>query len=145
MIFPEPQPGLVIRYSYLWKREADEGQEEGSKDRPCAIILCVTHDDGEKTVVAVPITHTPPQADSIAIEIPQPVKLRLGLDEEQSWVVLDEANRFSWPGPDLRFVPGSNPSSASYGFLPDRFFQVLREKFYELAQEQKAKLVGRTE
>jgi hypothetical protein len=27
--FPEPHPGLVIRYAYLWKRESDEGREEG--------------------------------------------------------------------------------------------------------------------
>jgi hypothetical protein len=29
---PDPHPGLVIRYAYLWKREYDEGREEGSKD-----------------------------------------------------------------------------------------------------------------
>jgi len=30
--FPEPYVGLVIRYSYLWKREFDAGREEGTKD-----------------------------------------------------------------------------------------------------------------
>jgi hypothetical protein len=38
---PEPHPGLVIRYAYPWKREFDEGHEEGSKDRPCAIVVTV--------------------------------------------------------------------------------------------------------
>ena len=28
MSFPDPHPGLVIRYAYLWKREHDEGREE---------------------------------------------------------------------------------------------------------------------
>jgi hypothetical protein len=36
---PEPEPGLVIRYSNLWLREHREGREEGTKDRPCAIVL----------------------------------------------------------------------------------------------------------
>lgn len=39
--FPDPHPGLVIRYAYLWKREYDEGREDGSKDRPCSIVLSV--------------------------------------------------------------------------------------------------------
>ena len=35
---PLPVPGLVIRYSYLWHSEHLAGREEGTKDRPCAII-----------------------------------------------------------------------------------------------------------
>jgi len=35
---PTPRPGLVIRYSYLWAREHDQGREEGVKDRPCAVL-----------------------------------------------------------------------------------------------------------
>jgi hypothetical protein len=35
--WPAPQPGLLIRYFYLWEREeARAGREEGVKDRPCA-------------------------------------------------------------------------------------------------------------
>lgn len=41
MSLPRPQPGLVIRYAYLWKREYDQGRDEGSKDRPCAIVMTV--------------------------------------------------------------------------------------------------------
>jgi hypothetical protein len=44
--WPEPQPGLVIRFSYLWKREADAGREEGVKDRPRAIVLAVERKQG---------------------------------------------------------------------------------------------------
>ena len=39
MAFPEPQPGLVISYSYLWHHEHRAGREEGVKARPCVIIL----------------------------------------------------------------------------------------------------------
>ncbi len=97
MTFPRPVPGLVIRYSYLWAAEYARGQEEGVKDRPCAIILATA----EHVVTVLPITHAPPADASMAVEIPPATKRRLGLDSERSWVVLSEANRFIWPGPDL--------------------------------------------
>jgi len=43
--FPEPEAGLVISYSYLWKEEEERGQTEGHKDRPCAIVLAVDDPD----------------------------------------------------------------------------------------------------
>jgi hypothetical protein len=97
--FPEPHPGLVIRYSYLWKREQDEGLEDGSKDRPCAIVLSVLDEDEEREVLVLPITHTAPGNPDDAIEIPAPTKNRLGLDAGRSWIVITEANEFVWPGP----------------------------------------------
>ena len=39
---PDPSPGLVIRYAYLWKREADRRRTEGTKDRPGVVVLSVT-------------------------------------------------------------------------------------------------------
>ena len=36
MVFPQPEPGLVIA---LWSEEADQGHAEGSKTRPCAIVV----------------------------------------------------------------------------------------------------------
>lgn len=67
------------------------------------------HDkDGRDIVTVLPVTHSPPQTPEDAVEIPADTKRRLGLDEAPSWVVLTEANRFVWPGPDLR--PGVNGS-----------------------------------
>jgi len=34
MALPDPQPGLVISYSYLWHHEHRAGREEGLKSRP---------------------------------------------------------------------------------------------------------------
>ena len=39
---------------------------------------------------------TPARGDA-AIEIPAQTKKRLGLDEDRSWIMLTEANRFVWP------------------------------------------------
>jgi hypothetical protein len=142
---PEPEPGLVIRYSYLWKSEHDEGRDEGAKDRPCAIILNVTAGDGGTRVTVLPITHTPPQNDAHALEIPFAVKRRLELDFERSWIVLNEGNEFTWPGPDLRPQPGENLASIAYGFLPSRLFNEVLKRFIALAKAGLARKVPRPE
>jgi len=143
--WPVPQPGLVIRYSYLWHREARAGREEGVKDRPCAVVLALQDEDGRTRVYALPITHSPPEAGEDAIEIPAAIKARLKLDGERSWIVVGEANVFAWPGPDLRFLPGMGPESAAYGFLPPGFFRVVRDRFLAGDRKNKPSLVARTE
>ena len=145
MTWPAPQPGLVIRYSYLWRREALTGQEEGAKDRPCAVIIAFRDEARLTRVYALPITHSPPSTDEHAIAIPAAVKARLGLDGDRSWVIVNEANVFAWPGPDLRFLPGKGPESAVYGFLPPGFFRTVRDRFLAIDRERKAALVVRTE
>jgi hypothetical protein len=145
VIWPEPKPGLVIRYSYLWHREAMTGQEEGSKDRPCAVVVALLGEANRWRVYALPITHSQPAADERAIEIPASVKARLGLDGHRSWVVVSEVNSFFWPGPDLRFLPGKGPESSVYGFLPPGFFRAVREGFLAADRDKKLAAVARTE
>ena len=145
MAFPEPVPGLVIRYSYLWAHEYRRGQEEGVKDRPCAVILVVTSEDGERAVTVLPISHTPPVDPMLTVEIPAKVKRRLGLDDERSWVVLTEANRFIWPGPDLRPSTSADPASASYGPLPFALFEEVRTKFIVAIKLRRASVIPRSE
>jgi hypothetical protein len=82
--WPEPQPGLVIRFSYLWKREAHAGREEGVKDRPCAIVLAIEKQPRHKRVIVLPITHFAPAQSDEGIELPSETKRRLGLDSERS-------------------------------------------------------------
>ena len=86
------------------------------KDRPCAVILVTTNADDERVVTVLPVSHAPPAGPKLAVEIPAAVKRRLKLDDERSWVVLTEANRFIWPGPDLR--PSKPGDSASVGYGP---------------------------
>lgn len=145
MTFPSPQPGLVIRYSYLWAHEHDQGREEGVKDRPCAVLLSTRTDDDELRVIVLPITHVPPHDAGGAIEIPASTKRRLGLDDDQSWIVLTEGNAFLWPGPDLRPLPGGEARTVALGLLPTGLFNVMRDRFLALHQRNKAQLVRRTE
>ena len=130
MTLPKPIPGLVLRYSYLWMREYLAGRDEGSNDRPCAIVAAIDRDEHDATrVLVLPITHSPPDAATPSVEIPAPVKVRLKLDEQRSWVVLTEWNEFVWPGPDLRKVPGVADGSVAYGVLPPKLFAEIRDRF----------------
>jgi hypothetical protein len=142
---PAPEAGLVISYSYLWLSEHKRGQEEGVKDRPCAIIVALAREDGAEDVLVVPVTHSAPKDQGEAMEIPAAVKKRLGLDAERSWVVLSESNKFTWPGPDLRPIGKPGDSSVAYGFLPPNFFIELRRRFVALERARRSRRVPRTE
>lgn len=144
-MLPEPREGLVIRYSYLWHREHESGREEGSKDRPCAIIVSVVEKSGKRRVVVLPITHTPPLSPDDAIEISAETKSRLGLDSSRSWVAITEVNRFDWPGPDLRPLPGHDMSTVAYGMLPPDFFARVRDAAIARYMRKKMKTVPRSE
>jgi hypothetical protein len=129
---PEPEPGLVICYAYLWADEHEAGREEGIKDRPCAIVLARQIIEGVTVVTVAPITHTPPDDPALALEIPPQTKLRLGLDESPSWIIATEVNDFVWPGPDLRPIPGTKPPRYDYGVLPPALFRNLRDRFLKI-------------
>lgn len=144
MTFSNPIAGMVIRYAYLWRSEYERGLEEGVKDRPCAVLLTITDDAGDKKVVVLPVTHTPPHDPALAVEIPAPTKRRLGLDDARSWIVISEANRFTWPGPDLRPMPAGEASTVLYGELPGDLFRAVREKWLGLSATRRA-IVTRTE
>jgi hypothetical protein len=142
--WPVPRAGLVVRYSYLWDSEARAGREEGEKDRPCAIILVLLREGDHPIVRVLPVTHAPPTDPADALEIPQPTRQRLGLDSERSWIILNEANDFIWPGPDLRPL-GGDPSTIAYGMLPPGFMTVLRERLQRRRSVKRAAITTRTE
>ena len=145
MPFPAPVPGLVIRYSYLWQSEHRRGQEEGLKDRPCAILFTVADNPRDQKVVVLPVTHSPPNDPSHAIEIPTETKRRLKLDDARSWIVLTESNRFTWPGPDLRPPVSGDLASVAYGELPRSLFEKVRAQWLVLYAARSTHSVGRTE
>ena len=134
MALPEPECGLVISYSYLWRNEYEAGKIEGVKNRPCAIILVVKNDNDSQTVTVAPITHTPPNNPAVAVEIPPRVKQYLGLDGERSWIILDDFNEFLWPGYDLRSISGKS-GQYDYGLLPPALFKQIVSKIIDLRQK----------
>jgi hypothetical protein len=142
MAHPPPQPGQVIRYSYLWWNEGRTGREEGIKDRPCGVVLTRIAESGRTIVYVLPITHTPPMKEEDGIEIPQATKRRLGLDAEQSWIITTEFNRFTWPGPDIR------PTASGdylYGVLPEKLMRLVLDQVKKRARDKSLRAVPRTE
>jgi hypothetical protein len=133
---------MVIRYAYLWRDEAARGREEGTKDRPCAVVLTVKREGDKVIVVVAPITHSPPASRASSLELPPVTKRRLGLDNERSWLVANDLNVFEWPGPDLRPVqPGR---SFVYGFLPFSLTQQLIEAVRAEIKKGREALVSRS-
>jgi hypothetical protein len=117
---PEPIPGLVIHYDYLWKRESLFGATNARKSRPAVIVVAVKRDAGKIRVAVVPVTHARPDGKSQAIELPRLTKERLALDDQQSWVITSELNVFDWPGYDLVPISAHTDMSPVYGQLPKR-------------------------
>lgn len=142
MPLPDPVPGLVVSYAYLWRDQQDQGREEGVKDRPCVVVLAISEEDGERVVTVAPITHVPPRHPKDAIELPMGTKRRLGLDDARSWIIATEMNRFLWPGPDLRSVPGQ-PGAFAYGALPRQLMLQLRQRIFELHRDRRFRIVSR--
>jgi hypothetical protein len=116
MAKPDPQGGLVIRYDYLWLWEKQKGRVDGSKQRPCAVVISVP-EKGKKPLRALVcgITHSEPGLPEEGIELPTKVKAHLGLDADRSWIIVSEANLVEWDDPGI--VP-TQSGDWSYGFLP---------------------------
>jgi hypothetical protein len=105
------------------------------------VITAERDESGGVIVTVVPVTHSRPDAGRPAMEIPEPVKRHLGLDDERSWIVLDEGNKFVWPGYDLRKV--GRTGRFDYGFLPPAFFDRVRDVFIETGRRGKLRLAPR--
>lgn len=135
-----PEVGQVIRYSYLWHREHMRGHEEGNKARPCAVVLASTKNN---RVIVAPITHSYPQKGTFALEIPQDVKNRIGLDAAKSWIIVDEVNVFTWPGYDIRFLPESEPKTVIYGRLTPGITKVVIDAINDQIENKNVKSVNR--
>ena len=143
MPLPQPHPGLVIGYSYLWRAEHLRGEEGGRKDRPCAIIAVRQIVEDKVLVMVFPVTHTAPKNGDDGVEIPLALKKHLGLDDARSWVAVSEVNQFIWPGPDLRPVAGKT-DRFDYGVVPPGFLRKLQEAFFARLQKRSLSVVQRT-
>jgi len=91
--FEDIQSGCVIRFPYLWSRQAAKGETEGRKHRPAAVGFRLVRSNGEDLLVLFPITSQPPQRERFAVEIPDPEKHRAGLDDAlRLWIIMDDYN-----------------------------------------------------
>lgn len=88
-----PEQGDVWAYDYLWSREALDGETEGRKTRPTAMVATAVGRDGRTFLYILPITTQRPAEDRLALEVPEIERKRSGLDADRRlWVMLDEYN-----------------------------------------------------
>ena len=94
-------------------------------------------------IFVAPITHSAPENPADGIEVPANAKKQLGLDQDRSWIMVNELNRFIWPGPDVRPVPGSD--APFYDALPDWLFEQVRQGVLGHNAANKLHITKRTE
>ena len=145
MVSPiRPEPGLVIRYDFLFHREQQQGRDSG-KDRPTAIVLALPQKSGSgHNVIVVPITHSPPSPTESAIPLSKAVARQMGLDDRPMWIKPRELNRFVWNEEQIPF--GMMPVKLgqwSYGHLPPNLFSQLREVVVAEIKASRASITSR--
>ena len=92
MSYDDIQTASVIRYPYLWAREAHKGETEGRKERPVAVGVRLPRPDGD-LLLFFPISTKQPEPARFSAEIPAIEKRRAGLDTDlKLWIILDEFN-----------------------------------------------------
>ncbi len=126
----------MIRYDYLWTREAAAGRDQG-KERPACLVAATDPSASPRFVVILPITHTKPRGDTVGVEIPAKVRAALGLDDAPSWVIVSEHNVDEWPNAGVAPLPG-RPGVFAYGFIPPGLFASVKARFLELYERGKA-------
>lgn len=88
-----PTPGDVWRYPNLWARQAGDGETEGRKPRPCALVLTLPIATGETEIILLAITTRSPRPDQPAVAVPPMERRRAQLDSDAPlWIMLDEYN-----------------------------------------------------
>ncbi|HEX8193518.1 MAG TPA: type II toxin-antitoxin system PemK/MazF family toxin [Allosphingosinicella sp.] len=140
-----PKPTDVLSYVYLWSHEAAEGRDEGTKERPVVVVLAVQQRDHGTEIIVAPVTTKPPRQRGIAVEIPARVREHLRLGAEPCWIVCDELNRFTWPGPDVRLVQGRGELTPFHGKIPGRLLEQVRDAMRIAVDADRLKLTKRTE
>lgn len=92
MSYDDILTAAVVRYPYLWARQARDGETEGRKDRPVAVGVRLSRPDGD-LVLFFPITSKQPDASRFFSEIPDIEKRRAGVDQEiRLWIIFDQFN-----------------------------------------------------
>jgi hypothetical protein len=84
------KPGDLLRYYYLWARQADAGEESGRKARPVCVVVRTPMTPA--ALFLFPLTSQQPSPTRTSIAISEIECRRGGLDFP-SWLILDEYNR----------------------------------------------------
>jgi uncharacterized protein YifN (PemK superfamily) len=129
----------------LWHREAEAGDEEGTKERPVVVVVAIQKREHGTRLFVVPVTTRSPREGDDAVEMPAGVREHLGLGENRCWIIADEYNLFTWPGPDIRPVRAGGEITPCYGSIPGKLLEQVRTKIAQAARVGRLKETKRTE
>jgi hypothetical protein len=104
-------------------------------------LIADKEEPNRKSVLYLPITHSPPSQDGEAIEIPADTRYAAGLDGSRQWIIIGEGNLDAWPE-DIFNLP-NQPGIFHYGFMTPGFFRKIQTHFGRLFAEKKYNLVRR--
>lgn len=123
MSVPNPVPGLVIGYEFLFRTDKEKGRENAAKPHPCAIIIVNKEIDERTRVTVLAISHLPPRKSDEKFYLPlSPQECAdAGLDAMPQWINIQDANSFDWPGFDL--AKTAPDGSYTYGKLRKATFK----------------------
>lgn len=123
--YPFPAVGEVHNYEYLFRADALDGVTDGWKTRP---VLVIAADPETRRVVVMPITTKGEIDGRRTIAVPIEVGKAANLPRpDESMIVIDEANIFTWTGFDLR--PAPNGDSSRFGRVTPGFVKSVRDRF----------------
>jgi hypothetical protein len=109
------------------------------------VVVAVQRRAHGTQLLVVPVTTRPPRPGDTYVEMPARVRKHLGLGEERCWVVTDEYNLFTWPGPDIRPIRGGSGTGPRYGSIPGKLFEQVRSSLEQTARAGRLKETQRTE
>jgi hypothetical protein len=81
------EPGDIVRFNYLWAREAQRGEETGRKARPSCVVVKT-----ERSLFLLPLTSQKPADSRAALAVPE-TECRRGKLQSPCWIIVDEYNR----------------------------------------------------
>ena len=137
----EPKVGQLVEHHFLWADERAAGQIEGRKSRPCLIVAVEPQAGGEHRVTVLPITSQAPRSRTGTVPVPDEVKVHMGLDQRRpAWIMVEEANVFTWPGFDLVPQPGGR---FARGVITRGLFVQVRAAVLSAQESQRSRLVDR--
>src|SRR5258708_11373746 len=124
---PDPRPGLIFRYGYVWVRDFKKNPEFVGEDRPACIVMKVSEDQEDSLqaiggsviepgdVIILPITTSPPRPGDTVIELSPDEKRICRVDPaRRSWLVVSEFNADIWPNADMSLVQGQTVSISEW-------------------------------
>jgi uncharacterized protein YifN (PemK superfamily) len=109
------------------------------------VVVAIEKKQHGTQLLVVPVTTRPPRDADAAVEMPARVRQHLGLGDARCWIIADEYNLFTWPGPDIRPIGRAGKISPRYGFIPGKLLEKVRERLSAVARAGQLKGTKRTE